>query len=118
MSTMTTTRTTTFTVQPWATILMDEDTMVALADALEADERALGAVVGYDPERARVDATFQVELEPVTVTKPMPSSTWDLLGSPAQVAREIFDSALEQAGCSERTTGVSVVEGDDPDQLP
>lgn len=103
-------RTTTFTVRPFATVSVDGDAadlLDAVLSALEDDSRALSPACGYDHEKQQISAIFQVELA---------------LGSQvedgAQRAHKLFDLALEHAGVSARTSGIAVVEGDDPDQLP
>ena len=119
------TRTDTYTVQPFAKIPVDGDAgdlLDRILSALERDPRALGPVVGYDYERQRVDAIFQVQDE-VGVGL---DAVLAAVGACA-----IFDDALKHAGLTEgaewisrtigadvRTIGVSIVEGDDPDQLP
>src|SRR5687768_10985416 len=51
-----------FTCSPWAPLALDGhgDAMRRILTALEHDQRTLGPVVGYDDERERVDALFQV----------------------------------------------------------
>lgn len=110
MSTMTTTRTIEYSCRPFASLALDDhgDAMSRILGALEADPRALGAVVGFDDELGRVDATFQVAVGGDFATVEYASAQ----------ASIIFDAALEAAGLEQRTAGLAIVEGDDPDLLP
>ena len=95
-----------FSVHPWTTLDSDTDAEAVLdsvLDALEADPHALGPALGYDDVTRCVSATFQVEA---------PN-----LATAAVVATETFDAALANA-TDRRTTGLSVVEGGDPERLP
>lgn len=100
-----------YSVRPFATVPVDGDAadlLNAVGDALQADPRALGPVVGYDYERHQVDAIFQVDV----------TDERGLVGATA-IARGTFNKALYRAGYGhDRTTAVTVVEGADPDQLP
>jgi hypothetical protein len=101
-----------FTVQPFADVPIDgdaSDLLNAVGAALDADPRALGPVVAYDYDCGRIDAIFQVQDEPAVGLDSALASVG---------ASDIFDAALEQAGLAVRTSGVSVVEGADPDLLP
>lgn len=99
-----------FSVQPFATVPVDGDAADLLdrvADALESDPRAIGAVVGYDYDSHRVGAIFQVDV-----------GSLDGPDAATRIAVATFDKALTRAGIDTRCAGCAVVEGDDPDQLP
>lgn len=106
------TSTDTFTVQPFATVPVDGDAadlLERVGAALDNDPRALGPAVAYDYERQRVDAIFQLQDEAhVGLDRELAAAG----------AYEIFDVALATAGITARTSGLSIVEGDDPDLLP
>lgn len=116
MTTMTPTRTTVeFSVRPRTTIdlsnEMDGRTLSALLDALSADERALGPSPAYDPDTHELSAVFQVELANLDDASQLERAS--------AIAVNIFARALRVAGVADaHVDGVSVVEGDDPDQLP
>lgn len=105
---MTTMTTTIFTVRPFARVpATDGDAGPILGnvqEALEQDSRVIAPVCGYDYARGELEAVFQLAA--------------DLLGEAGSRAVDILQSALDTAGISARAIGVSVVEGDDPDQLP
>lgn len=103
-----------YSCRPWAPLQLDghADAMDRILDALEADPRALGPVVGYDDDTGRVGAIFQVEVAEYDGDRP------DTRTAAARLAGEVFDAALAAAGLEQRTRGLAIVEGDDPDQLP
>lgn len=94
-----------FSCSPWATLPVDghADAMDRILDALEADLRALGPVVGYDDGVCRVDAIFQVDAGG--------------FNDAVEAAAAIFDDALRAADVDARTVGVTVVVGG-PEELP
>lgn len=79
----------------------------AVIDALLADRRAVGTASLATPGDS-LSSTFQVFV---------PTGDEPLERAVAR-ARLIFDDAISTAGIDARTTGVSVVEGGDPDRLP
>ena len=95
-----------FTCSPFAPLALagHADAMDAILDALAADPRAIGAVVGYDDKAGRVDAIFQVELARG-------------FSDAVETAASIFDDALLAANVDSRTVGVTVVLGG-PEGLP
>ena len=96
-----------FSVSPFARLAVDPDDprFDELLDELDRDDRALGVGgVTTSLDGAPVSTVFQVEAAD--------------LGEASDVAVKVFDRALERAGFGERTAGVAVVEGGDPDQLP
>lgn len=99
-----------FSVRPFARVPVNDDAadlLDAVGEALDRDPRALGLALGYDYDRQRVDAIFQV----------VPTPTRSIVDA-VVVAAAVFDAALARAGVEARTSGVAVVEGDDPDELP
>jgi hypothetical protein len=107
------TTTATYSVRPWARIDLDRETdgatLDALLTALERDDRALGPVAGYDVDEHTLDAIFQVVVH---------EGLLNSLDSATIMARHVFDDALKASGLEAHTSGISIVEGDDPDQLP
>lgn len=104
------TRTIEYSCRPWAHVDISDDAAIGrLLDALEADERAIGVGGVAIEEDGRVSSTFQVE-----AAAGDPRRT----GTAARIATEIFDEALAAAGLEQRTAGLAIVEGDDPDLLP
>jgi hypothetical protein len=98
-----------FSCQPWAAVPLDGDAASLLDVVLEAlarDPRVLGPTVGYDYDTGRVSAIFQVE-----VRDQSEADAHALAGG-------ILARALEAAGVDHGARGVSIVVGDDPDQLP
>lgn len=115
MSTTLATRTIEYSCQPFAFVDEREDAADLLDEvlsALGADKRALGATCGYDYEIRKVYSTFQVEFHEVY------DRGEDALSVATQLARDIFDAALERAGVEQRTAGLAIVEGGDPEYLP
>lgn len=110
--TMTEIATNTFTARPWAIVTIDDsgDVIDAVLDALTRDPRVTGPVVGYDADTRELDAIFQVDLEAIAGFEPV--------GSAASFAATMFAQALRHARIEPERSGVSIVEGDDPDQLP
>lgn len=105
------------TVRPFAIVPVDGDAaelLNRLSEALEHDGRAIAPALGYDYEKARVDAIFQVDPDDRSMADIGETS----LTVATHEAQEIFDSALERSGLAARTAGVAVVDGDDPDLLP
>jgi hypothetical protein len=109
------TKTDYFSCLPWTRLELDGHAaaMDKILTALEADPRAIGPVVGFDDGTLRVDALFQVSTGDADV-RIEPATAADA----AKLAIEIFDAALVAAGLEQRTTGLTIVEGDDPDLLP
>lgn len=100
-----------YSCRPWAVIDVDRhaDAMDRILDALETDERALGAGgVGFNDKTGEVSSVFQVEVADGGRGRDRATAA----------AQQIFDDALRAAGLEQRTAGVSVVRGDDPDLLP
>jgi len=98
-----------FTAGPWATLpdgVDSNDALGAVLTALEHDKRALAPVVSYDIPSRCIDALFQVS----SVAASLDAATTDAI--------DIFDTALATAHAGTATRGISIVEGDDPDQLP
>lgn len=109
--TLTTIKTSEYSCRPSASLSLAEhaDVLDSILDALEADVRALGPVLSYDDASQRVEALFQVEVK---------SDRLNPLDTAGILARHIFDAALESAGLEQRTAGLAIVEGGDPELLP
>lgn len=107
--TRTTVRTLPFSAHIWANTGADENDprFDRLLDILIADPRGLGAD-SITTAHGTVASTFQVEVPHY----PTPNL------KAADVAVDIFDRALALAGFDVQTAGFSIVEGDDPEQLP
>lgn len=114
MSTTLATRTTEYSCRPFAPLALDghADAMNKILDALEADPRAIGPVLDYDDATEQVGAIFQVEFPEVY------DRGEDARSVAAKLAGDIFDAALHVAGLEQRTVGLAIVEGDDPELLP
>ena len=81
--------------------------LAALGDALEDDPRALGAVAGYEPDRQRLFAVFEIR----TISAPT------ALEIAVGVAWMTFAGALRTAGIPGQPAGFEIVEGR-RDKLP
>lgn len=100
-----------YTVRAAAQILIDGGPGLLLdqvLDALEADERAIAPVCGYDSESGRIDSTFQIELE---------LGPENNLGAAAARACSIFEDAFIRCRLFQATEAITVVTGDNPDLL-
>lgn len=116
MTTVTKATTVEFTAQPSAYAELDVGgiQLGAILSALEADERALGPVVGYDPETRRVDAIFQLEFR-----QQHDGQSGRMMRRRAEVvAHDIFAQALKIVGKPPLMCELAIVEGSDPDLLP
>jgi hypothetical protein len=94
-----------FSCSPYARLPLDghADAMSRILDALEADPRTIGPVVGYDDELERVSSTFQVEA--------------GSFAEAVETSAAAFDDALRAADVGEYTIAVSVAAGG-PELLP
>lgn len=107
-----------FTVRPWTSVDLEHDkdgqTLGWVLAALTGDDEVIAPVCGYNPETLELDALFQVRvhLREYLVNEMEP------LDMAAFFARRSFDEALARAGVDASTTGMSIVEGDDPERLP
>lgn len=100
-----------YSVRPVARVHADpnDERFDRLLDALLADPRALGASSITNGDDGEVSTIFQV-----APSFPLLSG----LDTAAILARHVFEDALAIAGFAAHVSAISVVEGDDPDQLP